>query len=119
MIIDAYSHVCPEPLLKAVLAVKPTLPLEGLTTTYLSDAGRRLEFLDRLGIDKQVLTLVRPPMWLGMERDDIHRLTRVANDSMAEFAAGHPDRFISVAVLPLVDDEMMEELCRAPTTSSA
>jgi aminocarboxymuconate-semialdehyde decarboxylase len=47
-----------------------------------------------------------------MNRADIHRLTRVANDSIAEFASGRPDRFVGVGVLPVVDDVMMEELER-------
>ena len=47
-----------------------------------------------------------------MERADIHRLTRVANDSIAEFVALQPDRFIGVGVLPVVDDVMMEEFER-------
>ena len=44
--------------------------------------------MDEHGFDKQVLVLARPPVWLGMERSEIHRLTRVANDSLAEFVAG-------------------------------
>jgi predicted TIM-barrel fold metal-dependent hydrolase len=113
MIIDAYSHVCPAPLLEAVLAARPSAAARGLTNSYLWDAGRRLAFMDRVGIDRQVLVLVRPPMWLGMERSEIHRLTRLANEEMATFAAAHPDRFTGVAVMPVVDDEMLAEFRRA------
>lgn len=113
MIIDAYSHVCPAPLLEAIAAAKPSAEVGALKNSYLWDADRRLRYMDKVGIDLQVLTLVRPPMWLGMERDDIHRLTRLANETIAEFAAGHPDRFAGVGVMPIVDDQTMVEFRRA------
>ena len=68
--------------------------------------------MDRIGVDQQVLVLVRPPMWRGMPRPLIHELTRVANNSIAEMAAAWPDRFIPVGVLPAVDDDMMAEYHR-------
>ncbi len=79
---------------------------------YLFDGEQRLRYMDRIGVDQQVLVLVRPPMWLGMPRPVIHKLTRVANESIAEMAATWPDRFIPVGVLPVVDDEMMAEFTR-------
>ncbi len=111
MIIDAYSHVFPMPLIDALAAVSPTAELQALRSqsSYLYDEDRRIAFMDEHGFDVQVLVLARPPVWLGMARPDIHRLTRVANDSIAAFARRHPDRFIGVGVIPVVDDVMMEE----------
>ena len=119
MIVDAYSHVCPERFLDAIEGLHPTAEAAALRkNSYLFDADRRLRYMDRIGVDQQVLTLVRPPMWLGMPRPVIHKLTRVANDSIAELAASHPDRFIAVGVLPVVDDEMMAEFGRVRTELS-
>jgi aminocarboxymuconate-semialdehyde decarboxylase len=113
VIIDAYSHVCPEPLLDAIATRYPGAEAAALRkNTYLFDGERRLRYMDRIGVDQQVLTLVRPPMWLGMPRPIVHELTRVANDSIAEMAAAWPDRFIPVGVLPVVDDEMLAEFGR-------
>ncbi len=114
MIIDAYAHVFPDPLVDALLAVRPSAELAGLRqqSPHLRDADRRLAYMDRHGFDVQVLVLARPPVWLGMERSEVHRLTRVANDSIAQFCKGHPDRFIGVGVLPVVDEVMMTELER-------
>jgi aminocarboxymuconate-semialdehyde decarboxylase len=113
VIVDAYSHVCPERFLDAIEELHPTAEAAALRkNSYLFDAERRLGYMDRIGVDQQVLTLVRPPMWLGMPRPVIHKLTKVANDSIAEMAAGHPDRFVAVGVLPVVDDEMMTEFGR-------
>jgi aminocarboxymuconate-semialdehyde decarboxylase len=113
LIVDAYSHVCPERLLDAINERHPGAEVAALRkNSYLFDGERRLRYMDRIGVDKQVLVLVRPPMWLGMPRPLIHDLTRVANDSIAEMAAKWPDRFIPVGVLPVVDDEMMAEFGR-------
>jgi aminocarboxymuconate-semialdehyde decarboxylase len=116
VIVDAYSHVCPERLLDAISERHPGDEAAALRkNTYLFDGGARIRYMDRIGVDQQVLTLVRPPMWLGMPRPVIHDLTRVANDSIAEMAATWPDRFIAVGVLPVVDDEMMAEFRRLHT----
>jgi predicted TIM-barrel fold metal-dependent hydrolase len=112
MVIDAYSHVCPAPLLEAMTEQAPSAEAGALKNSYLWDADRRLRYMDRIGVDVQVLVLVRPPMWLGMERETMHRLTRIANESIAAMAASHPDRLIGVGVLPAVDDEMMTEFQR-------
>lgn len=113
MIVDAYSHVCPKPLLAAISERHPGAEVAALwKNSYLFDGERRLRYMDRIGVDQQVLVLVRPPMWLGMPRPVIHQLTRIANDSIAEMAATWPDRFLPVGVLPVVDDDMMAEFGR-------
>lgn len=113
MIVDAYSHVCPERLMDAINERHPGAEAAALRRNgYLFDGERRLRYMDRIGVDQQVLVLVRPPMWLGMPRPMIHELTRVANDSIAEMAGKWPDRFIAVGVLPVVDEEMMAEFAR-------
>jgi len=114
VIIDAYAHVFPDPLINALLAVRPSAEMAGLRqqSPHLRDADRRLAYMDRHGFDKQVLVRARPPVWLGLERSHVHRLTRIATDSIAGFCAGHPDHFIGVGVLPVVDDCLMEELER-------
>jgi uncharacterized protein len=116
VIVDAYSHVCPERLLDAISERHPSTEVAALRkNSYLFDGERRLRYMDRIGVDQQVLVLVRPPMWLGMSRPLVHELTRVANESIAEMAAAWPDRFIPVGVLPVVDDEMMAEYHRLTT----
>lgn len=117
MIIDAYAHVFPESLIDAVAGVQSGAELQALKeqSAYLRHPEPRLVYMDAHGFDIQVLVLARPPVWLGMAPDDIHRLTVVANDAIAEFAAYRPDRFIGVGVLPMVDEFMMTELERMHT----
>lgn len=114
MIIDVYAHVFPKPLIDALSTVSSGAELQALAeqSSYLRAPAPRLAYMDSHGFDVQVLVLARPPVWLGMERDDIHRFTVIANDSIAEYAAFRPDRFIGVGVLPVVDDFMMAELER-------
>ncbi len=112
MVIDSYSHACPVELIEAIMAAAPSAEAGALTNSYLWDTDRRLRLMDQVGIDKQVLVLVRPPMWLGMDRPTLHRLTRIANDGLAAMAAAHPDRFVSVGVLPAMDDVLLGELQR-------
>ena len=92
MIVNAYSHVCPGRLLDAISARHPSTEVAALRkNSYLFDGERRLRYMDRIGVDQQVLVLVRPPMWLGIPRPLVHELTRVANESIAEMAAAWPE----------------------------
>jgi predicted TIM-barrel fold metal-dependent hydrolase len=111
MVIDAYAHVFPMRLIDALAEVKPSAELAALRaqSKHNFEHERRLAYMDEHGFDVQVLVLARPPVWLGMQRPDIHRLTRVANESIAEFAARRADRFVGIGVMPVVDDVMMEE----------
>jgi aminocarboxymuconate-semialdehyde decarboxylase len=114
MVIDAYSHVFPMRLIDALSEVKPSAELAALRaqSPHNFEHEARIAFMDEHGFDVHVLILARPPVWLGMKREDIHRLTRVANESIAEFAARRPDRFVGVGVLPVVDDVTMQEFER-------
>jgi len=114
VVIDAYAHVFPMRLIEALAEVKPSKELAALRaqSPHNFEHAARLAYMDEHGFDVQVLILARPPVWLGMNRSDIHRLSRVANDSIAEFAAQRPDRFVGVGVLPVVDAVMMEEFER-------
>lgn len=67
----------------------------------LLDLEDRLRFMDKAGIDRQVLS---PPMSItGYELDDVRgqALARLFNESVVESAKTHPDRLIPVATLPL------------------
>lgn len=114
MVIDAYAHVFPMDLIEAMAEVRTGAELEGLRaqSPHMYEHERRIAFMDEHGFDVQVLVLARPPVWLGMEAGDVHRLTRVANDSIAEFVSRRPDRFVGVGVLPIVDGVQMEEFER-------
>ncbi len=111
MIIDAYSHVCPERLIEAINRDYPSAEAAALDSRpYLRDASKRVRFMDEVGIDVQVLVLVRPPMWLGMPRDVMYRMMREAHLGIAAMVAEYPNRFVGTAVAPACDDRILSEL---------
>ncbi|MGH9299293.1 MAG: amidohydrolase family protein, partial [Acidimicrobiales bacterium] len=112
--IDFYSHVCPSSLMEALANEYPTAESAALDRRpYLYDAEARLRFMDEVGVDTQVLVLVRPPMWLGMPRKVMYSLQASAHDGIAAMVHAHEGRFAGVAVAPVVDDEVLKELHRA------
>ena len=113
IVIDGFGHVMPKDFLKAISKTYPTDELKELAPlTYFGDAENRVRVLDKHGIDKQVLTLGRPSIWLGMPRELMMEMTRLANDAVAEFASLYPDRLIPVGHLPVLTEDYLSEFDR-------
>jgi aminocarboxymuconate-semialdehyde decarboxylase len=82
-------------------------------TAPMTDVAKRLEDMDRVGIDTEVLSLSTPNVYFveGKAQADVARL---ANDAYAELAQKHPGRFLGFASIPMDDpDAALEELSRA------
>ena len=83
-------------------------------TPTLIESGARLEFMDRHGVSRQVLSL---PGLFGIDSlpvDEAAPLVRRFNDALAGLMADLPDRFSGLAALPLADPAAaIEELARA------
>lgn len=111
--IDAFAHVLPKPFIDEMLEVHPTEELEAVSDTpRFWDMDIRFDDLDEFGIDKQVITLARPPIWRGINREDALKMTRIANNEVKKLADEHPDRLIPVATLPFLDGEFIDEFER-------
>ncbi len=119
MIIDFQAHVFPPEYIAemnrldgAVILEEPD-PYSGMTYFYDKklkcrintatfqgqDIERRLEHMDRLGIDIHVLTIPAP----GADRfegDGAIEIARVANDAIAAICRKHPKRFVGFFTLP-------------------
>ena len=107
--IDAFAHVFPRPVYEKFMEVNPSEELAALDdATELWDVDQRVADMDEFGVDKQVLTLARPPIWRGMDPEDALPLTRLANDLVREVTDEHPDRFIPVATLPFATDAYVD-----------
>lgn len=82
-------------------------------TPPMTDVGKRLEDMDRVGIDVEVISLSTPNVFFA----DAARQAEVArevNDAYAELAARHPRRFRTFASIPMdAPDAALEELHRA------
>lgn len=107
--IDAFAHVLPREFAEALQERHPSNELQAL-----DDAERfwnmelRLEDLDEFGIDRQVLTLARPPIWRGIDPEAALELTQLANDEVARIGDEY-DRFIPVGTLPFLNDAFLAE----------
>ncbi|TME70268.1 MAG: hypothetical protein E6I49_09060, partial [Chloroflexi bacterium] len=82
-------------------------------TAPMTDVAKRLEDMDRVGIDTEVLSLSTPNVYFvdGKAQAEVARL---ANDAYAELAAKHAGRFLGFASIPMDDpDGALRELERA------
>jgi aminocarboxymuconate-semialdehyde decarboxylase len=69
-------------------------------TPPMTDVAKRLEDMDRVGIDVEVVSLSTPNVFFA---DAAHQpeIARLVNDAYAELIANHPDRFKGFASIPM------------------
>lgn len=119
MVIDFQAHVFPESYIAEMdrldgeVILEPPDPHSGMryffdrklgcrinTATFQGrDIEKRIEHMDRLGIDVQVLSIPAP----GADRFEPDRavsLARIANDAIAAICRKHPRRFAGLFTLP-------------------
>jgi len=113
LIIDGFTHILPKVFAEEFNRVHPTDELRELAVlTHLSDIENRVRVMDKYKIDKQVLTLARPTIWMDIPPNITLNMTRAANDAVADITRQFPDRFIGVGTLPLLSEEFMPEFDR-------
>ena len=82
-------------------------------TPPMTDVSKRLEDMDRVRIDVEVVSLSTPNVFFT----DAHHqpeIARLVNDAYAELIAKHPTRFKAFASIPMDDpDAALKELHRA------
>src|SRR5258708_8795033 len=82
-------------------------------TPPMTDVSKRLEDMDRVGIDVEVVSLSTPNVFFA---DESHQpeIARMVNDAYAELIAQHPARFKGFASIPMdAPDAALNELHRA------
>lgn len=82
-------------------------------TPPMTDVAKRLEDMDRVGIDVEVISLSTPNLFFA---DAQHQpaIARMVNDAYAELMAHHPTRFKAFASIPMDSpDGALKELHRA------
>jgi aminocarboxymuconate-semialdehyde decarboxylase len=115
-IIDAYTHIMPRSFVNAVREEIPSISPSVLSTSRSESPGeisRRIDFMNRHGVEIAVLTLHAPQIWRVIDPITPYmKLCRIANDALAKIVEACPERFIGVATIPIVDDEAVDELRR-------
>ncbi|HWP43838.1 MAG TPA: amidohydrolase family protein [Blastocatellia bacterium] len=82
-------------------------------TPPMTDPAKRLEDMNRAGIDVEVLSLSTPNVFFADEKRQVE-VARMVNDSYAELISAHPERFKGFASIPMDSpDQAIEELHRA------
>jgi aminocarboxymuconate-semialdehyde decarboxylase len=82
-------------------------------TPAMTDVAQRLEDMDRVGIDVEVVSLSTPNVFFAGAQHQ-PEIARIVNDAYAELIATHPARFKGFASIPMDDpDAALEELHRA------
>ena len=119
--IDIHAHFVPQEYLRLIeaegepygvrLRPSPNGPLIavgqvaiGPITPHYHNLDLRLKGMDARGVTVHALSLM-PPMVYWADGPLGLRLAKLVNDTMAEAARLHPDRFVALATLPLQDPE--------------
>lgn len=85
-------------------------------TPAMTDVSKRIEDMDRVGIDVEVVSLSTPNVFFTGAKHQPTVATMI-NDSYAELIARHPKRFKGFASIPMdAPDEALKELHRAIDT---
>ena len=121
MKIDVFPHIMPQKYLAALIKAVSPANVNSVSSFMnyppLSDVAVRLKSLQLTPDVAQVLTLSAPPLETVVTPKEAIRLSRIANDEMAEMVEKYPDKLIAAAAcLPLNDiDASVKELERAIT----
>jgi aminocarboxymuconate-semialdehyde decarboxylase len=82
-------------------------------TPAMTDVAKRIEDMDRVGIDVEVVSLSTPNVFFT-DAEHQPAVARMINDSYAELIAKHPTRFKGFASIPMdAPDAALKELHRA------
>ena len=82
-------------------------------TPPMTDVSQRIEDMDRVGIDVEVVSLSTPNVFFADARHQVE-IARTVNDAYAELCWQHPQRFKGFASIPMDDpDAALHELHRA------
>lgn len=99
--IDIHAH-CIVPAAAAV--INHPLEAPGL---LMDDTSVRLAAMDSQGIDVEALSI--NPFWYRAERDAAAELIRVQNETLVQFCAANPERFVAFATAALQFPELAAE----------
>lgn len=107
MTIDLHAHLFPRAYIDALERAGLSLDLPGQRARSfprLVDPEARIDDLDALGIQRQVLSMGPPGCDAGSVADNVD-LSRRYNDAIAAVISTYPGRFMAFAALPMRDPD--------------
>jgi aminocarboxymuconate-semialdehyde decarboxylase len=99
--VDVHAH-CAVPAAMELL----NLPLEA-PGLLMTDTATRIAAMDAQGIDVEALSI--NPYWYRAERDVAAQLVKVQNETLVEFCAANPERFVAFATAALQFPDLAAE----------
>ena len=99
--IDVHAH-CIVP--RAAAVINHPLEAPGL---MMDDTSTRIAAMDAQGMDVEALSI--NPFWYRAERDAAAELIKIQNETLVEFCAASPDRFVAFATASLQHPELAAE----------
>jgi len=113
MKVDLHAHCYPKPYMDELKKIGfGNKAASGLTLPQWTSVNDRLENMDALGIDVQIMGVSFPNVYFP-DAETSKRLARISNDYIAELCERHPDRFMGLASIPLnIMDDALGELDR-------
>ena len=101
--IDIHQHFVSPGFLAMITAKSATTKIPGLAAWKGFTPARAVETLDRVGIERAMLSITAPGVWFG-DPQEARRLAREMNEyAAAQMVGAHKGRFGLFAVLPLPD----------------
>jgi len=91
--IDIHAHCC---VPKTMAVIGHPLEAPGL---LMDDTSTRIAAMDAQGIDVEALSI--NPYWYRAGRDEAEELIRIQNETLVEFCAANPERFVAFATAAL------------------
>ena len=99
--VDIHAHCC---VPKAMAVIKHPLEAPGL---LMEDTSTRIAAMDSQGIDVECLSI--NPYWYKAGKDEAAEVIRLQNETLVEFCAKQPDRFVAFATAALQHPELAAE----------
>lgn len=111
------EHFVPAELTELITNPGWAAPAWQRTLNLLSDTERRLEEMDKAGVELAVLSLGSNGIQDVLDPPCAVALATEVNDALARVVATHPDRYLALAALPMLDvDAAVAELDRCVQT---
>jgi aminocarboxymuconate-semialdehyde decarboxylase len=99
--VDIHAHCC---VPKAMAVINHPLEAPGL---LMEDTSARISAMDGQGIDVECLSI--NPYWYRAGKDEAAEVIRLQNETLVEFCAKQPDRFVAFATAALQHPELAAE----------
>ena len=99
--VDVHAHCC---VPKAMAVIGHPLEAPGL---LMDDTSTRIAAMDAQGIDVEALSI--NPYWYKATKDQSAELIRIQNETLVEFCAANPERFVAYATAALQHPELAAE----------